>query len=110
QQAAQIRQELDDLQDDLNSPDPAVATAAQSRANYLNGEVIRLQQEFIRQQEAAIQAFVDYVETHADADGRYKTGYEPLDVPREYDIDINTYLPASEHYRVSYWRVVPGRR
>ena len=102
-----LQEELDLLIDAPSTPDDD-QTAADRRAE-IRSEMATLRGRFQSAIAEAESEYIRYVEETANSNGSYLEGFAEPDVFRDYSIDLNTYLPQSEQYRIAYYNVF-GRR
>ncbi|MEW6277035.1 MAG: hypothetical protein AB1758_00330 [Candidatus Eremiobacterota bacterium] len=105
--------------DDPNTDgdEAAAAEAAKAAAlaelgrqmNEQRAQLVAKETAFRTMQAQAVEMYMGFIRTHAAANGTYNNGWTELNVIKDYRFDVNSYLPASEQYRVTYWHV-SGKR
>lgn len=67
------------------------------------------QEAFDTAADSFAQAFYEYGQSHADADGTFDNGTVPMDITQDHRFNLNEYLPESERVKINFWRVYPRR-
>ncbi|MBI3928088.1 MAG: hypothetical protein HY319_21270 [Armatimonadetes bacterium] len=91
-----------------DDPDTPADEGAEAQAGLaqLEGKLGALEEKYKLAAEKGVEAYTGFMQEHTEANGAYKDlEGVTLDVTREYRIDVNSYLPESELYKIGYWHV-----
>ena len=90
-----------------NPGDPAL----QARVNSLQSDIDAIHDQFLAVEGTARAAFLDFFNDHTRTDGSAELPpSDPNEPPARFDFDLNTFMPPSDSYRVTFWQLRPGKQ
>lgn len=101
--------ELKDARDALaaNPDDPAL----QARVNSLQSDLDAIHDQFVSVEGQARGAFMAFFNDHTRTDGSAELPPpDASDPPARFDFDLNTFMPPSDSYRITFWQLRQGRQ
>lgn len=110
EQAQILQTERNALSAEAGSASGSALDDINRRIGDIDTELAAIRAQFDIAVERAEQAYLEYALSAANSDGAYlDDGFLEPDVEKEYTIDLNTYIPESDDFRVGYYQVF-GRR
>lgn len=108
-EAQVLVQEIDEIRnEDPQTPDDV--SDQQDRISQRESQIAQLRADYQQASAAAEAAYMELAMSSTEQNGSYlEGGFTEPDIEREYTIDLNSYIPRSENYRVGFY-TVHGRR
>ncbi len=107
EQLGWVAVEARDIAEELEQAQRAGDDIAVAR---LQGDLDSKHDEFMEVEAQARAAFMRFYDQHTRLDGSVVHTDNPGQPPREFDFELNTFMPPSESFRITYWQLHPGKR